>query len=627
MKRQTPQQGSLIIVAIIVMVVVATIGISISKMYVGGAKTSVEVVEGSNSFDAAESGAQIVIGQLLANDCDPNTLSGAVVNGDGSVDVTQTISGMGEFTVTFTPTPAGQTDIYTAYSQGIGQRITQVEVSCAGSDSGAHPIMVEDPANLTIHATVTINDNTVIDCEAEEGGDEEGGEEGGSGGGASDGGGASEGGESEGGTSGGGSAAGLPPLMDTLFVELLPDFFNALISDARADDSGGGGSEGEEETTICHQPGTPAEQTMTVNASALDGHLGHGDEVGECSEGDSGGGGSEGEASGGGSSSSNAYIGTCNILTESGPLEEETIDFDSLGSYPGSATDGDVTISDSDDGGGSGGGASEGGESGGGSAVSLWPLKKNVLANRISTVFDLLISDARAEESGGGGSEGEEETTICHQPGTPAEQTMTVNASALDGHLGHGDELGECSEGDSGGGGSEGEEEVEESSNILPPGDYGTVTVEANQTVILQPGVYYIEELILADGAILQISPSGTVTLHTQSATFGTDTLVNSSGDAEDLLIYTYLTPGSVDIGDYSITKAIILAPDNGTDVTMGTGVEFTGAVASGGSVTIGENSALTFNDDIATVLETLGYAGDSSAGGAIEAGSWKETF
>lgn len=34
--------------------------------------------------------------------------------------------------------------------------------------------------------------------------------------------------------------------------------------------------------------------------------------------------------------------------------------------------------------------------------------------------------------------------TICHQPGTPAQQTLTVDDNALKGHLKHGDTLGEC---------------------------------------------------------------------------------------------------------------------------------------------------------------------------------------
>jgi len=34
--------------------------------------------------------------------------------------------------------------------------------------------------------------------------------------------------------------------------------------------------------------------------------------------------------------------------------------------------------------------------------------------------------------------------TICHKPGTPAEKTMNVPQSAVNGHQGHGDYLGEC---------------------------------------------------------------------------------------------------------------------------------------------------------------------------------------
>jgi len=44
----------------------------------------------------------------------------------------------------------------------------------------------------------------------------------------------------------------------------------------------GGNEEGEERITICHKPGTPAEQTLEVTASSLDAHLAHGDTTGAC---------------------------------------------------------------------------------------------------------------------------------------------------------------------------------------------------------------------------------------------------------------------------------------------------------------------------------------------------------
>lgn len=36
--------------------------------------------------------------------------------------------------------------------------------------------------------------------------------------------------------------------------------------------------------------------------------------------------------------------------------------------------------------------------------------------------------------------------TLCHKPGTPAQKTLIVSANAVNGHLGHGDSLGACSE-------------------------------------------------------------------------------------------------------------------------------------------------------------------------------------
>lgn len=39
---------------------------------------------------------------------------------------------------------------------------------------------------------------------------------------------------------------------------------------------------GSNPVTICHKPGTNAQQTLTVDDNALKGHLGHGDTVGEC---------------------------------------------------------------------------------------------------------------------------------------------------------------------------------------------------------------------------------------------------------------------------------------------------------------------------------------------------------
>lgn len=40
--------------------------------------------------------------------------------------------------------------------------------------------------------------------------------------------------------------------------------------------------EEDEEVTVCHKPGTPAEQTLVIGGSALDAHIAHGDTTGPC---------------------------------------------------------------------------------------------------------------------------------------------------------------------------------------------------------------------------------------------------------------------------------------------------------------------------------------------------------
>lgn len=47
-----------------------------------------------------------------------------------------------------------------------------------------------------------------------------------------------------------------------------------------------GAIEDDEQVTICHKPGTPQEQTLIVNANALDAHLAHSDTTGACEGGD-----------------------------------------------------------------------------------------------------------------------------------------------------------------------------------------------------------------------------------------------------------------------------------------------------------------------------------------------------
>ena len=55
-------------------------------------------------------------------------------------------------------------------------------------------------------------------------------------------------------------------------------------------------------------------------------------------------------------------------------------------------------------------------------------------------LFGAVATSSVAYATGGGHAP----VTVCHKPGTPAEQTLTFDKSALKAHLAHGDALGAC---------------------------------------------------------------------------------------------------------------------------------------------------------------------------------------
>ena len=66
-----------------------------------------------------------------------------------------------------------------------------------------------------------------------------------------------------------------------VFVEVRGDN-DDNVNDSNSDDSSPDGNSDDGMMTICHKPGTPAEQTMAVSNDALEDHLGHGDTIGAC---------------------------------------------------------------------------------------------------------------------------------------------------------------------------------------------------------------------------------------------------------------------------------------------------------------------------------------------------------
>jgi hypothetical protein len=149
---------------------------------------------------------------------------------------------------------------------------------------------------------------------------------------------------------------------------------------------------------ICHKPGTPAQKTLWLPESALPGHLAHGDVLGPCSE----------------WTPTPTVTPTLTItptVTPTGTMvlichkpgtpAEKTLWLPEP-AIPGHLGHGDVL----------------------GACEDLTPTPT---VTPTVTLTPTLV-------------------TICHKPGTPAEQTLELPEAAVSGHLGHGDVLGACGE-------------------------------------------------------------------------------------------------------------------------------------------------------------------------------------
>lgn len=67
-------------------------------------------------------------------------------------------------------------------------------------------------------------------------------------------------------------------MLITLIVTLMLGVYGAALATSQYDDPGGGHTP----VVICHKPGTPAQQELTVDDDAVPAHLAHGDTLGPC---------------------------------------------------------------------------------------------------------------------------------------------------------------------------------------------------------------------------------------------------------------------------------------------------------------------------------------------------------
>jgi hypothetical protein len=137
--------------------------------------------------------------------------------------------------------------------------------------------------------------------------------------------------------------------------------------------------------TICHKPGTPAQKTLVIPEAALGGHLGHGD-----------------------------VLTACEDLDLPEPVITGTVKV-TICHKPGTPAQGTLVIPE----------AAVAGHLGHGDVLGA-------------------CEDLDLPEPPEPGISGTVKITICHKPGTSAEQTLLVPEAALKAHMGHGDHLGTC---------------------------------------------------------------------------------------------------------------------------------------------------------------------------------------
>lgn len=152
-------------------------------------------------------------------------------------------------------------------------------------------------------------------------------------------------------------------------------------------------------------------------------------------------------------------------------------------------------------------------------------------------------------------------------------------------------------------------------------GTYYMQTISANNGVTLNiaAGDYFVENFSAGNNFHLNVT-SGPVRIFVKNSfQTGNDPIFNAGGSPADLQIYLY-DNASLQFGnsDNSNTSAnfsgLIYAPGGNTSISMGNNNTVQGAVLSGGSVSLGNNTGLIFDpatQDAIGSIDTCGLIGD----------------
>lgn len=150
--------------------------------------------------------------------------------------------------------------------------------------------------------------------------------------------------------------------------------------------------------------------------------------------------------------------------------------------------------------------------------------------------------------------------------------------------------------------------------STLSPGTYGSVTVPQNRVLTLAPGTYFINDLIIGNKVDVVIQPVGAVRLYVgRSIVAGNEVALNPDGAVGDLMIFLYsgasFIAGNGNQGSSDLNfNGILYSPYSNTTISFGNNNDIQGAVLSAGTVSVGNNTAFDYGEDVEqAVREALG--------------------
>ncbi len=135
----------------------------------------------------------------------------------------------------------------------------------------------------------------------------------------------------------------------------------------------------------------------------------------------------------------------------------------------------------------------------------------------------------------------------------------------------------------------------------MAPGNYTTVKADNSVTVTLAAGDYFINEFLVGNNFVLNVS-SGPVRLYIKTKfQAGNQSTFNVGGNTANLQIYVYdgaqVQFGDANNGNSNVDfNGLIYAPGSNTKVQFGNNNIIQGAVLTGGTVDLGNNTGVIFD-------------------------------